>query len=78
MTKNVQVSSPSDLLEYLVSKYMTGDKDWFGFTEQRITGIYLAHEIARYHADKMTPKQVVEYARQLNNEIYYEFIKMKS
>jgi len=56
---------------------MTGDKDWFGFTEQRITGIYLAHEIAKRHADKMTAKEVAKYARELNNEIYFEFIKMK-
>ena len=50
---------------------------WFGFTQQRITGIYLTHQLAARHGDKMTPKQVVSYAKELNDEIYQGFIKVK-
>lgn len=52
-------------------------KDWFGFTQQRITAIALAHDIARLHADKLTPQQVVQYAIALNEEIFHKIIKAK-
>jgi hypothetical protein len=50
-------------------------KNWFGFTQQRITAIALAHDIARHHADKMTPEQAVEYAIALNQSIYDKIIR---
>jgi len=40
-----------------------------------MTAIVLAHEIAARHADKMTPNEVVEYARELNNLLYLKMIK---
>ena len=43
---------------------------WFGFKQQRIMGIYLACEIAKRHADKMTPQECADYAFSLNNAIY--------
>jgi hypothetical protein len=50
-------------------------KDWFGFTQQRMTAISLAHEIAALHADKMTPEEVVEYAIAINTQIFNKIIK---
>jgi len=50
-------------------------KDWFGFPQQRLTAINLAHEIAKHHADKMTPKEVVQYAVEVNDNIYQSIIK---
>ncbi len=50
-------------------------KNWFGFTQQRITAIALAHDIARHHADKLSPEQAVDYAIALNQVIYDKIIK---
>lgn len=52
-------------------------KDWFGFPEQRVTGINLVHEIAKHHADKMSPQEVVMYVKELNDAIYQVFIKVR-
>ena len=54
-----------------------GRKDWFGFTQQRLTAVSLAHEIAKRHADKMTPRDVVQYAIDLNEAIYHNIIKTR-
>lgn len=70
----VTVKDNSDLLSFLVTQ-AESRKDWFGFTQQRITAVALAHDIARYHADKMTPDQVAEYALELNEVIYHKIIK---
>ena len=70
----VTVNDSSDLLNFLVTQ-ADSRKDWFGFTQQRITAVALAHDIARHHADKMTPSQVVQYALNLNEEIYHKIIK---
>jgi hypothetical protein len=70
----VTVKDSTDLLAFLVGQ-ADSSKNWFGFTQQRITAIVLAHDIARSHADKMTPEQVVEYAIQLNQTIYNRIIK---
>lgn len=70
----VTVKDNSDLLSFLVTQ-AESRKDWFGFTQQRITAVALAHDIARYHADKMTPEQVAEYALELNEVIYHKIIK---
>lgn len=68
------VKDNSDLLNFLVTQ-ADSRKDWFGFTQQRITAVALAHDIARHHADKMTPLEVVDYAIKLNEAIYHNIIK---
>lgn len=68
------IKDSNDLLSFLVSQ-AGSRKDWFGFTQQRITSIALAHEIAAQHADKMTPSEVVEYAIELNQQLYDKIIQ---
>lgn len=63
------------LLNYIISQANTEKKDWFGFKQQKITGINLAYKIAEAHADKLTPDEVVEYVRQLNDCIFHKLIK---
>ena len=70
-----QIKSSDDLLSYLVSQANSGQKNWFGFAQQRLTGINLAHEIAKNHADKLSPEEVVDYVVKLNNTIYQKIIK---
>jgi leucyl aminopeptidase len=70
----VTVKDNSDLLNFLVTQ-AESRKDWFGFVQQRITAVALAHDIARHHADKMTPEQVAAYALELNEVIYHKIIK---
>ena len=71
----MNIESSSDLLSYLLSQANSGVKNWFGFAQQRITCIYLAHEIAKYHADKFTPDEITDYVIKLNNSIYQKLIK---
>ena len=68
------IKDTTDLLSFLVAQ-SDSSKNWFGFTQQRITAIALAHDIARHHADKLTPTQAVEYAIELNEVIYHKIIK---
>jgi ribosomal protein L18 len=70
----VSIKDNSDLLSFLVTQ-AESRKDWFGFTQQRLTAVALAHDIARNHADKMTPTQAVDYAIGLNEAIYHKIIK---
>jgi len=70
------VKDSNDLLNFLVAQ-SDSSKNWFGFQQQRITAIALAHDIARYHADKMTADEVVNYAIDINNSIYHKIIKTK-
>jgi len=72
-----EINKNSDLLGFLVMKMASEKKDWFGFSEQRVTGINLVHEIAKHHADKMSPQDVVNYVKDLNDAIYQGFIKVK-
>ncbi len=69
------IQNTNDLLGFLANKAIEGQKDWFGFHEQRLTAISLAHDIAKNHADKMTPSQVVAYVKELNNQLYQKVIK---
>jgi hypothetical protein len=62
------------MLNFLATR-SESHKDWFGFTQQRITAITLAHEIAARHADKFTPDQIVDYVYTLNNALYQKIIK---
>jgi two-component sensor histidine kinase len=68
------IKDSNDLLSFLVSQ-ASSSKDWFGFVQQRITSIALAHEIAANHADKMSPSEAVEYAIELNQQVYDKIIK---
>lgn len=71
----MKIESQNDLLGFLISQAGSGQKNWFGFAQQRLTGINLAHEIAANHADKMSPDEVVDYVVSLNNNIYQKLIK---
>lgn len=69
------IQNSDDLLSYLVALAQTGQKNWFGFPQQRIAGIYLSYEIAKTHADKMSPEEVVDYVVRLNNAIFSKVLK---
>lgn len=71
----MKIESQNDLLGFLISQAGSGQKNWFGFAQQRLTGINLVHEIAANHADKMSPDEVVDYVVSLNNNIYQKLIK---
>jgi hypothetical protein len=68
------IKDSNDLLSFLASQ-AESRKDWFGFAQQRITAVNLAHQIASQHADKMTPDEVVDYALQVNHLIFHKIIK---
>ena len=72
MTKETNTEA---LLNYLVTQTQTGQKNWFGFQQQRVAGIDLAYRIAALHADKMSADEVVGYVVELNNAIYNKMIK---
>jgi hypothetical protein len=71
----MQIQSSNDLLGFLISQSNSGVKNWFGFQQQRIAGINTAYEIAKYHADTLSPEEVVDYVVKLNNAIYQKMIK---
>jgi len=73
----MQIQSANDLLAYLINQAGSGTKNWFGYSQQRITGICLAHEIAKNHADKMTPEEISKYVVDLNNAIFKNIIEKK-
>ena len=69
------IQNNHELLAYLLTQANSGTKNWFGFAQQRITGINLAHAIAANHADKLSPDEITDYVIQLNNSIYHKLIK---
>lgn len=69
------IQNNNDLLNYLLNQANSGTKNWFGFHQQRIAGIHIAYEIAKRHADKMSPEEIADYASRLNNAIYGKLIK---
>jgi hypothetical protein len=71
----MQIQSNNDLLSFLISQSNSGVKNWFGFHQQRIAGINAAYEIAKVHADTLSPDEVVEYVIKLNNAIFQKMIK---
>jgi PIN domain nuclease of toxin-antitoxin system len=71
---NTTIQDRNDLLSFLITQ-SGSRKDWFGFQQQKITAISLAHEIAAKHADKMTPHEIVNYVSELNNHLYQKIIK---
>jgi hypothetical protein len=70
-----QINNSQDLLAYIINQSNSGQKNWFGFQQQRIAGIDTAYKIAVLHADKMTPEEVVDYVIKLNNTIYDKMIR---
>lgn len=73
----MQIQSANDLLSYLINQAGSGVKNWFGYSQQRITGIYLAHEIAKNHAATMTPEEITKFVVDLNNSIFKNIIEKK-
>jgi len=73
--ENTTIQNSNDLLSYIVNLSSSGQKNWFGFTQQRIAGIHLAYELAKRHADKMSPDDIVDYVINLNNSIFNKIIK---
>jgi hypothetical protein len=68
------IQNTNDLLGFLIAQAETR-KDWFGFTQQRLTAVSLAHEIAKNHANTMSPEEVVDFAVRVNDSIYQHIIK---
>jgi hypothetical protein len=64
-----------DLLAYLITQSSSGAKNWFGFQQQKIMGINLCYEIAKNHANEMSPDEVTNYVVALNDSIYKKIIK---
>lgn len=78
MIENMTPQNNSEaLLQYLVTQANSGNKNWFGFQQQRIAGINLAYKIAERHADKMSPEEITDYVVNLNNSIYRKLIEKK-
>jgi hypothetical protein len=71
----IDIKNADDLLEFIIGQSKSGQKAWFGFPQQKIVGIYMAYEIAKIHADKMTPDEVVNYVSNLNNVIFEKLVK---
>ena len=70
-----QIKDNKDLLAYLLAESLKAPKSWFGYPQQKLTGTALAHAIAANHADKMSPREIVQFVVDLNNEIYAGIIK---
>lgn len=71
----IDIQNTDDLLAFIVTQSKSGNKAWFGFQQQRIVGIYMCYELAKYHADKLSPDQIVDYVVDLNNAIFKKMIK---
>ena len=69
------IHNTNDLLTFLLGQANSGQKNWFGFQQQKSAGIDLAYRIAITHADKFTPDEVVDYVVALNNAIYNKMLK---
>ena len=72
---DTKIENSTDLLSYLLNQASSGTKNWFGFSQQRLTGIHTVYEIAKNHAGVMTPEEVVDYVIKLNNTIYQKMIR---
>lgn len=72
------IQNSSDLLKYLVEQSVSTNKNWYSFSVQRIIGIYACYEIARLHADKMTPDEITSYVVELNNSIFKQLVDKKN
>lgn len=70
-----KIQNSNDLLEYLITQSGSGQKNWFGFQQQKIAGINLAYEMAKNHGNVMEPDEVTDYVVRLNDSIYKKLIK---
>lgn len=71
------IQNTTDLLNYLINQAEIR-KDWFGFVQQRMTAVTLAHQIAVQHADKMNPQEIVDFSVKINECIYKTIINPKT
>jgi len=71
---HMEIKTNNDLLKYITERAENGEKQWFGRLQQRTAGVNLAYEIARNHADKMTPEQIAQYVVDLNNQIFKKIV----
>lgn len=67
------IQNTNDLLGFLFQQSQTRG-DWFGYTQQKMTGISLCHEIAARHADVMKPDEIVKFVLELNQAIFKQII----
>lgn len=69
------IQTTNDLLEFIVTQANSGNRAWFGFPQQKIVGIYIAYELAKLHANTMTPEEIVDYVVKLNNVVFERLVK---
>lgn len=74
---SMRIQNNRDLLQFLIERSESGDKDWFGFAQQKIAGIDLCYAIAINHADKMSSEDIVNFVLNLNNHIYDKMLSKK-
>jgi hypothetical protein len=67
------IQNTSDLLTFLVDQ-SDQRKDWFSWQQQKMTAIVLAHDIAKTHADLMTPAEIVTFVLSLQDEIFHRIV----
>jgi len=72
--QDTKIQNTADLLSFLQTQ-SEQRKDWFGFIQQKLTAVSLAHKIAERHADKMTPDEVVNYAKEVTELLYHKVAK---
>ena len=70
----MSVDNHSDLLNFIIEQSSSGEKDWFGYTQQKIVGVYIAFALAVEHGDKLTPDEIVDYVNSLNNAVFKKLI----
>lgn len=71
---NTIIENTEHLLAYIISQADSGTKAWFNYPQQRIVGIYMCYELARNHANTMTPEEIIEYVQHLNNLVYSKIV----
>ncbi|CAB4121442.1 hypothetical protein UFOVP11_25 [uncultured Caudovirales phage] len=71
---NTIIENTEHLLAYIISQADSGTKAWFNYPQQRIVGIYMCYELAKAHANTMTPEEVIEYVVKMNNLIYHKIV----
>ena len=72
MTSSVE--NHHDLLNFIIEQSGSGAKDWFGYPQQKIVGVYIAFALAVEHGDKFTPDEIVDYVYKLNNAVFTKLI----
>jgi len=72
------IQNKNDLLSYLITQADSGNKNWFGFSQQKVVGIYLSYAIAERHADTMTAEEITDFVKRLNNSIHDHLILGKN